>query len=110
MQSSKAVGSRKRKSSSLDDDPSYQPSRPTSKRCLPLLVKKEKKREQNKNAALRYRQRKKGEKSDIEVQRQQLEDKNVELKETVESLSNEINYLKKLWQEVMSAKKRKQQS
>lgn len=107
MESTKAA-SRKRKLS--DDDPSYQPSRPAPKRRLPQSLKKEKKREQNKNAALRYRQRKKEEKSDIDIQRQNLEEKNAKLKSTVEALTSEINYLKKLWQEVVSAKKRKQQS
>ena len=62
--------------------------------------KKERKREQNKSAALRYRQKKKEEKSEIEILEQNLEEKNVGLKATVKSLEAEINYLKKLWFEI----------
>ena len=63
-------------------------------------TKKERKREQNKTAALRYRQKKKGEKVDVEVRRTELEDANKKLKAQVASLENEINYLKKLSHEV----------
>jgi chromosome segregation ATPase len=62
--------------------------------------KKERKREQNKTAALRYRQKKKGEKGDIEVRRTELEEANKKLKAQLASIENEINYLKKLSREV----------
>ena len=73
-------------------------------------AKKERKREQNKTAALRYRQKKKEEKSDIETRRAELEEKNEKLKAEVNSLSNEINYLKKLWSEVCRNKKQLEES
>ena len=102
--------SRKRKSlpiSSSDNKQSCAPA-PAAKRRLNKTSKKERKREQNKTAALRYRQKKKEEKSDIEVRRSELEEKNAQLKAHVNSLSNEINYLKKLWSEI--SEKRKQLS
>lgn len=98
--------SRKRKSLpiSSSDKQSCAPT-PTPKRRMTKASKKERKREQNKTAALRYRQKKKGEKSDIETRRAELEEKNEELKAKVDSLSNEINYLKKLWSEVSANRK-----
>lgn len=98
--------SRKRKSLpiSSSDKQSCAPS-PAVKRRLTKAAKKDRKREQNKTAALRYRQKKKDEKSDIETRRAELEEKNEKLKAQVNSLSNEINYLKKLWSEVCRNKK-----
>ena len=103
--------SRKRKSLpiSSSDKQSCAPS-PAPKRRLTKAAKKERKREQNKTAALRYRQKKKEEKSDIEIRRVALEDKNQQLKAQVNSLSNEINYLKKLWSEVCRNKKQLEES
>lgn len=92
--------SRKRKSPS---------SQPSGKRKASAPSKKERKREQNKTAALRYRQRKKEEKQDVEGRREMLEEHNGVLRSEVEALTNEIQYLKKLWREVCEAKQRQQQ-
>lgn len=69
------------------------------------LSKKERKREQNKTAALRYRQRKRHEKMSADIQVEGLEATNRALKLQVQSLSNEILYLKRLWTEVSGAQK-----
>lgn len=99
--------SRKRKSLPISSDQQSSAPAPASKRRMTKTSKKERKREQNKTAALRYRQKKKGEKLDIEVRRAELEDTNKELKAQVTSLSNEINYLKKLWLEIRERKGQK---
>ena len=78
----------------------FSDEKPRPKRRLTQSVRKERKKQQNKSAALRYRQRKKGEKEDSQVKLQDLELKNSELKERVKSLHNEIDYLKQLWLEV----------
>ena len=96
--------SRKRKSLPISSDKRSSAPAPAAKRRMTKASKKERKREQNKTAALRYRQKKKGEKVGIEERRADLEDRNAELKAKVTSLSNEINYLKKLWQEVCERK------
>lgn len=69
------------------------------------LSKKERKREQNKTAALRYRERKRREKLSADFVVEGLEATNRALKMEVQSLSNEILYLKNLWAEVSGAKK-----
>lgn len=104
--SGSTAGSRKRKSRPLPTSgkTSCAPP-PAPKRRMSKASKKDRKREQNKTAALRYRQKKKEEKSDVEVHRAKLEEKNQELKAKVNSLSTEINYLKKLWSEVCENKK-----
>ena len=89
------LNSRKRKSAE---------DKPPSKRRLSQVAKKERKREQNKTAALKYRQRKRGEKSDVDMRRCDLEERNGELKVKVEALTNEIQYLTKLWREVEARK------
>lgn len=81
--------------------------KPRFKRRLTQAARKERKREQNKTAALRYRQRKKGEKESCFQKVQVLEIKNSELKDKVKALTSEIDYLKKLWVEVREAKRRK---
>ena len=103
--------SRKRKSLpiSSSDGQSCAPA-PTTKRRMTKATKKERKKEQNKTAALRYRQKKKEEKSDIEERRDVLEEKNHLLKEQLSALSNEINYLKKLWSEVNAGKRQPEAS
>ena len=73
-----------------------------------LSSKKDRKREQNKTAALRYRQRKRTEKRTSDVQIEKLEAKNRALRQQVELISNEVRYLQKLWAEVSEAKARKQ--
>ena len=85
----------------------FSSERPRFKRRLSQTARKERKREQNKTAALRYRQRKKGEKDTCHQKVQVLEMKNSELKDKVKALTSEIDYLKKLWLEVREAKRRK---
>ena len=62
------------------------------------------KKAQNRSAALRYRHKKKDELSDIIKVKEDLEEKNKELKGEVQSLSNEIDYLKKLMLDVINAR------
>jgi len=69
--------------------------------------RKERKKEQNRSAALRYRQKKRDEKGGEEQKCQQLEARNKELREKVDSMTREINYLKDLMADVIKAKKGK---
>lgn len=66
--------------------------------------RKERKKEQNRSAALKYRQKKKYEKGGVDEECEQLEVRNKELKDKVDSISTEINYLKDLLAEVYKAK------
>nr|XP_057906315.1 activating transcription factor 4b [Doryrhamphus excisus]XP_057906316.1 activating transcription factor 4b [Doryrhamphus excisus]XP_057906317.1 activating transcription factor 4b [Doryrhamphus excisus] len=66
--------------------------------------KKEKKMEQNKTAATRYRQKKRAEQDALLTEHGVLERKNVELKEKAESMAREIEYLKELMEEVRTAR------
>ena len=103
--------SRKRKTplKSCDGESSVSKSKRCtgSKRRLSQPQKKERKRAQNKTAALRYRQRKKDEKYGCSTQLEKLEEKNSELKQKVSSMTAEVEYLKKLWSEVSTAKQLK---
>lgn len=69
--------------------------------------KRLRKKMQNKNAATRYRVKKRQEKETLQEQEVRLTDKNKELKEKVESLQREIQYMKELMQEINKAKKSK---
>ncbi|KAM4530079.1 activating transcription factor 4b [Odontesthes bonariensis] len=69
--------------------------------------KKQKKMEQNKTAATRYRQKKREEQDALLIEYGQLEKKNVELTEKAESMAREIEYLKELMEEVRHARQRK---
>lgn len=69
---------------------------------------KKRKREQNKDAATRYRIKKREEQETVEKELNGLEKDNVELKEQVTSLSKEIEYLKNLMLEVYKTKLQKQ--
>lgn len=69
--------------------------------------KKLKKMEQNKTAATRYRQKKKLEKVGLLEEQTILERKNVELKEKVESIAREMEYLKELMEEVRQTRMKK---
>ncbi|XP_037545375.1 activating transcription factor 4b [Nematolebias whitei] len=62
--------------------------------------KKQKKMEQNKTAATRYRQKKRVEQDTLLAEHARLERKNVELNEKAESMAREIEYLKELMEEV----------
>lgn len=66
--------------------------------------RKQRKKQQNKDAALRYRQKKKAESKDVEGEYVELETKNKELKDKVDGLTREIGYLKDLMTEVYKAK------
>ncbi|XP_013923780.1 PREDICTED: cyclic AMP-dependent transcription factor ATF-4 [Thamnophis sirtalis] len=69
--------------------------------------KKQKKMEQNKTAATRYRQKKRAEQEALSGECRELEQKNEALTAKVDSLSKEIKYLKDLIQEVRKAKDKK---
>ncbi|TEA25502.1 hypothetical protein DBR06_SOUSAS11710112 [Sousa chinensis] len=86
--------------------PPPQPSRPTP---YPNPAdtrgdRKQKKRDQNKSAALRYRQRKRAEGEALEGECQGLEARNRELRERAESVEREIQYVKDLLIEVYKAR------
>lgn len=66
--------------------------------------KKSRKKEQNKNAATRYRQKKKAEIEEILIVERQLREKNDELKSKSADIGREIRYLKSLMREVCKAK------
>ncbi|KAM9770753.1 cyclic AMP-dependent transcription factor ATF-4 isoform 1-T1 [Menidia menidia] len=66
----------------------------------PKVEKKLKKMEQNKTAATRYRQKKRVEQELLNVECDELEKKNHELKEKADSIGREIQYLKDLMEEV----------
>ncbi|CAB1344406.1 unnamed protein product [Coregonus sp. 'balchen'] len=72
-----------------------------------VVEKKLKKMEQNKTAATRYRQKKKGEQEVLSAECSELEQRNRELAEKAEGISREIQYLRDLMEEVRSAKNRK---
>ncbi|PNF27859.1 Activating transcription factor of chaperone [Cryptotermes secundus] len=66
--------------------------------------KRLRKKEQNKNAATRYRQKKKAEIEEILSEEKDLEDTNAELQLKVSDLSREIKYLKGLMRDLLKAK------
>lgn len=67
--------------------------------------KRLRKKMQNKNAATRYRVKKREEKETLQQQEVRLSDTNKELREKVESLHREIQYMKELMNEISKAKK-----
>lgn len=69
--------------------------------------KKVRKKVQNKNAATRYRVKKRVEKQNLQEQEVELSNKNKGLKEKVESLQREISYMKELMAEIQKAKQKK---
>lgn len=69
--------------------------------------KKQKKMEQNKTAATRYRQKKRVEKDALVEEHVLLERKNLELTEKAESMAREIQYLKELMEEVRTTRIKK---
>lgn len=66
--------------------------------------RKERKKHQNRNAATKYRQKKRAETEAICTEEQELESKNKELIETVKTLESEVSYLKGLMREIMIAR------
>ncbi|XP_011349778.1 activating transcription factor of chaperone isoform X2 [Ooceraea biroi] len=69
-----------------------------------LEDKKVRKKEQNKNAATRYRQKKKQEIKEIQGEERELVDHNEKLKHQVKDLQREIGYLKGLMRDLFKAK------
>ncbi|XP_078611185.1 uncharacterized protein LOC144881773 [Branchiostoma floridae x Branchiostoma japonicum] len=102
--------SRKRHASSVSDVSSVgqpeakKPRSPRTKSAARTSAcprqKKEKKRDQNKNAATRYREKKRSEQQTLLSQHEGLEKRNAELKEKVDQMTREIKYLKDLMSEV----------
>lgn len=92
--SSKSKG--RKQTASVDDGP--------SELEIELMSKKDRKKLQNKNAAIRYRQKKKAESEVKKSEEDKLEDENLRLKERVEELSREIGYMKGLINEVRKAR------
>ena len=88
--------------------PYERPRKPGSTKGLPKEViqqeRKQRKKQQNKDAATRYRQKKKAEATVVTGELQGLEDRNTTLKDQVESMTKEISYLKDLLAEVYQAK------
>ncbi|KAM4022417.1 cyclic AMP-dependent transcription factor ATF-4 [Anomaloglossus baeobatrachus] len=76
----------------------------------PKVDKKQKKMEQNKTAATRYRQKKRAEQDAISAECRELESKNDILTEKAESIAKEIQYLKDLMEEVRKAKSKRAKS
>jgi len=73
----------------------------TNKKAAPYIKdKKERKKQQNVEAARRYRDKKKLEANDIEVEEQALEEKNKKLRSQVQELEAEVKTMKKLMLEL----------
>jgi len=75
-----------------------------------VVEKKQRKMEQNKTAATRYRQKKRVEQESLHEECSRLEERNQELAEKADSITKEIQYLKELMEEVRVAKQRKAQA
>ncbi|XP_072277139.1 cyclic AMP-dependent transcription factor ATF-4-like [Pyxicephalus adspersus] len=73
----------------------------------PRVDKKQKKMEQNKTAATRYRQKRKAEQEKISEECRKLEKRNDDLQEKADSLAKEIQYLKDLIEDVRKAKSKR---
>lgn len=74
--------------------------RQTSRDGRTKSEKKQRKKEQNKTAALRYRQRKREEQEMLDKKQEELEKDNRQLRGQVDSLEREIMYLRNLMEEV----------
>lgn len=68
-----------------------------------VVEKKRKKQDQNKTAALRYRQKKRDEHGTVLSECEELEKRNIELKTKVAEMTKEIDYLKGLIEEISAA-------
>lgn len=66
--------------------------------------RKMRKKEQNKNAATRYRMKKKAEVEEVRNEEKKLEDRNKELKEELDDINREVKYLKSLMRDVYRKK------
>jgi len=85
---------------------SRQRAKPYSRRGGPQ-DRRERKKEQNKNAATRYRMKKKAEVDILLTEEQELDEKNKKLNEKVDELNWELKYLKNLLRDMCQAKARK---
>lgn len=65
-----------------------------------LIERRQRKKEQNKSAALKYRQRKREEKGHVLTEVEELEQENDQLKKRAEELTKEISYLRGLLEEI----------
>jgi len=83
---------------------SRQRAKPYSRRSGPQ-DRRERKKEQNKNAATRYRMKKKVEVDTLLSEEQELDNKNKKLQEKVDELSWELKYLKNLLKDMCQARK-----
>lgn len=99
--------------SSSESDPDWAPSETVSRQgntvrnrraISSVEERKLRKKEQNKNAATRYRLKKKAEQAGIMGEESVLYEKNVSLKEKAIELQREIKYLKSLMRDVCKAK------
>jgi len=82
-----------------------QPAQPVPEHIImEEMDKKDRKKLQNKNAAIRYRMKKKGEAVDIVAEERDLEDVNTKLKTKVDDLQREIKYMKTLMKDICKAK------
>jgi len=77
---------------------------PQTPKELKALERKMRKKQQNKDAATRYRNKKKAEANGINGECDALESRNTELKDKVDTMTREIKYLKNLLIEVYQAK------
>lgn len=89
-------------------DPVVVPSAPAVPKARSRVIeKKQRKMEQNKTAATRYRQKKRVEQESLQAECSRLEERNQELAEKADSITKEIQYLKELMEEVRVAKQQK---
>jgi len=80
-------------------------SRPKSARRTGDI--KIRKRDQNRDAATRYREKKRAESDILRIEEEKLERKNDELRDRVDGLSSEIKYLKGLMKEMIEARQKR---
>ncbi|KAG8228643.1 hypothetical protein J437_LFUL008294 [Ladona fulva] len=90
--------------SEFSPQPSTSRGRRAPRRQLGVDDRKERKKEQNKNAATRYRMKKKAEAKEVESEERQLEDKNEMLCVKAAELAREVSYLKKLMRQMFKAR------
>lgn len=76
------------------------PSRPVSSRKSKVEDRRERKKQQNRTAALRYREKKRSQQDILEQEADELQKKNTALRDKVESIKKEMKYLKDLMAEV----------
>lgn len=88
------------------EDPDWAPitSKARSRPYPTVEERKARKKEQNKNAATRYRQKKKQEIEIILSEEKELQEKNDRLKAEVEEIQREMKYLKSLLRHMFKAK------